>query len=223
MDSPLQMVDRLLAAPCFLLDSLPEQVPADGTGQYFAVEQYFLEHPELLGLERRFTCALLKLMCYYHVILGWCGWHDQPSPDRVAAAIDTVLSHQSGTIQLLFPEDDALLVLDGGDLYLSVYHPNAGMQQLLQNIARTEGLYWREGAPAPERYRVPEAEPAGSPADSYEQTLSFDSEDGPAPATPGFPEEPCDQTQAFDPQNLYAPMDFGGNTSPNPPVPLGEG
>ena len=36
-------IEELLQAPCWIIDILPEQVPADGPGQYFAVEKYFLE------------------------------------------------------------------------------------------------------------------------------------------------------------------------------------
>ena len=36
-------IDDLLQLPYWIIDILPEQVPKDSPGQYFAVEKYFLE------------------------------------------------------------------------------------------------------------------------------------------------------------------------------------
>ena len=33
-------IDELLQLPCWNIDILPEQVPKDSPGQYFAVEKY---------------------------------------------------------------------------------------------------------------------------------------------------------------------------------------
>ena len=35
-------VEALLEKPCWVLDFLPQRVPADSPGQYFAVEAYLL-------------------------------------------------------------------------------------------------------------------------------------------------------------------------------------
>ena len=37
------MMGALLEGPYWIVDILPEQVPADAAGQYFAVERYFLQ------------------------------------------------------------------------------------------------------------------------------------------------------------------------------------
>ena len=39
-------IDELLQAPYWIVDILPEQVPADGPGQYFAVERYYLRRAD---------------------------------------------------------------------------------------------------------------------------------------------------------------------------------
>ena len=33
-------MEELLQKPCWVIDFLPEQVPADAAGQFFAVEEY---------------------------------------------------------------------------------------------------------------------------------------------------------------------------------------
>ena len=45
------MMGELLEGPYWIVDILPEQVPADAAGQYFAVERYFLQP------ERKSLCA----------------------------------------------------------------------------------------------------------------------------------------------------------------------
>ena len=44
---------------------LTQEVPADGEGQYFAVEEYYLKQPRRSELRRKFLEILLKLNCYY--------------------------------------------------------------------------------------------------------------------------------------------------------------
>ena len=37
-----EITERLLEAPCWVIDFLPMQVPREGRGQFFAVERYCL-------------------------------------------------------------------------------------------------------------------------------------------------------------------------------------
>ena len=46
-------IDELLQAPYWIVDILPEQVPADGPGQYFAVERYFLRKDRLAAVKEK--------------------------------------------------------------------------------------------------------------------------------------------------------------------------
>ncbi len=39
-----KIVEELLKKPCYVIDILPERVPADSKGQFLAVEHYFLSH-----------------------------------------------------------------------------------------------------------------------------------------------------------------------------------
>ena len=53
----MQIVDRLLDAPCYIIDFLPQQVPKDCGGQFFAVEDYWLKHRGRYDLRDRFVCS----------------------------------------------------------------------------------------------------------------------------------------------------------------------
>lgn len=43
-------IEEFLEQPYYVMDILPKQVPADSGGQYFKVEQYYLNHVERLSL-----------------------------------------------------------------------------------------------------------------------------------------------------------------------------
>ena len=40
-------MEEYLNKPFWVIDILPKQVPADGKGQYFKIEKYYLEHPQI--------------------------------------------------------------------------------------------------------------------------------------------------------------------------------
>ena len=54
------LIGKLLEGPCWIADVLPEQVPGDSDGQYFAVERYYLQPDRLCTLRRRFAAILLR-------------------------------------------------------------------------------------------------------------------------------------------------------------------
>ena len=58
-----EKVERLLEAPHWVIDLLPQQVSLDSGGQFFAVEKYYLDSPQQERLYRQFADVLLKLNC----------------------------------------------------------------------------------------------------------------------------------------------------------------
>ncbi len=144
MDKGTEKIDALLEKPCYIIDFLPEQVEPNNGGQFFDVEYYLLNSDKHIGLKDRFVSVILKLMCYYHVAILWSGWVDRPSPKMIEEAVCEIMENHSGTLNVLFVEEDALLVFDWDCLNLSVYNPSEKVQQLLEQIAFSEGLFWRK-------------------------------------------------------------------------------
>lgn len=144
MDKGTEKIDALLEKPCYIIDFLPEQVEPNNGGQFFDVEYYLLNSDKHIGLKDRFVSVILKLMCYYHVAILWSGWVDHPSPKMIEEAVCEIMENHSGTLNVLFVEEDALLVFDWDCLNLSVYNPSEKVQQLLEQIAFSEGLFWRK-------------------------------------------------------------------------------
>ena len=141
-----RQVEALLEAPCYIVDFLPQTVPAGAAGQYFAVERYWLESRRHGALAEKFAGIILKLMCYYRMVIDENGWTERPDPARIDRIIAEIAKERAGTLNCLFPDENALIVLDGDSLNLSVYNPSAEMWTLLAALAQSEGLFWRPAA-----------------------------------------------------------------------------
>ena len=133
-------IEWLLEQEYAVIDFLPEQVPADSSGQFFAVERFFLQEPEHSALRRKFLRILLKLSCYaavsaYNLTLEQEA--EPPSPDLLA---DWMLSGSSD-ILLLIPEEQTLLSARRDETNLTVYHPSARIRTLAARLAAAEGLF----------------------------------------------------------------------------------
>ena len=140
----MQIIDRLLETPCYIIDFLPQQVLKDCGGQIFKVENYFLNHSNRYGLRDRFIRTILKAMCYYPVSVYWGEWIEQPSPEQVAEIIDTIMENHSGDMNMLFTSKGALLQFGWDCLNISIYNPDEEMCVLFEQLATSEGMFWRK-------------------------------------------------------------------------------
>ena len=140
----MQIVDRLLETPCYIIDFIPQQVPKNCGGQYFKVENYFLNHSDRYGVRDRFIRTILKAMCYYPISVYWGEWIEQPSPEQVAEIIDTIMENHSGDMNMLFTSKDALLQLGWDCLNISIYNPDEEIRMLFEKIAASEGMLWKK-------------------------------------------------------------------------------
>lgn len=145
MESNIKVVDKLLEKECYIIDFLPETVSKNSNGQFFDVEYYLLNSKKYGMTKDKYVGIILKLMCYYHISILLNDWIDRPKPELIENAVSEIMENHSGTLNCLFPDENALLVFDGDCLNLSVYNPPEKMQQLFQQIAFSEGLFWRLG------------------------------------------------------------------------------
>lgn len=137
-------IEALLEKPCFVIDFLPRQVPADSPGRFFEVERYFLEGKEFKRTAKRFVRIILKLQCYYHLEM-YCGKLMEHMEIReLAAYIEQSVLKKKGFIQFLFPEANVLLCLEGDSLNLTVYNPGPEIQKILSELAASEGMFFRQ-------------------------------------------------------------------------------
>ena len=155
------LAERLFEAPCAVIDFLPERVPAESGGQYFAAERFYLKRPLLDILREKFAHVLVKLSCYYgFAVCGGSadgdpcgaagdpcpadGWTEAPGPETLFLLISECA--ENGFRNVLIPSEDALIAMNGDDLYLTLYHPSERLLDLVRQLAASEGLFVREGA-----------------------------------------------------------------------------
>lgn len=123
-------IDELLQAPYWIVDILPEQVPEDGPGQYFAVERYYLEKGRLTAIKEKHINVLLKLNCYRQLTLDG---ETNPSPERLAeAALDR---------PLCIRVDGALILSEPDDTHMTLFDPDEKLLALVRSLAAGEGLF----------------------------------------------------------------------------------
>ena len=128
-------IEELLEKPYWILDVLPEQVKRDSPGQFFAVERYFLEPSRLAAVKESHARTILKLNCYRSLSLDEEG-ETNPPPEEIAEAVRTR--------HVCLLTEDALIVSDPDELYLTVYDPDEPLLGLLRALAAGEGLYlWK--------------------------------------------------------------------------------
>ena len=131
----MRSIEELLEKSYWILDILPKQVREDSPGQFFAVERYFLEPSRLAAVKENHVRTILKLNCYRSLSLDE-GTETNPPPEEIAKAVRT--RH----VCLLV--DDAMIVSDPDELYLTVYDPDESLLTLLRALAVGEGLYlWK--------------------------------------------------------------------------------
>ena len=58
----IMTIEEFLDKPYWVIDILPKQVPADDRGQYFRIEKYFLEHPQIDIIYRKFPGGYVSKM-----------------------------------------------------------------------------------------------------------------------------------------------------------------
>ena len=133
-------IDELLQKPYWIIDILPEQVPADSPGQYFAVEKYFLGKEQLDRIKQKHIDLILKLNCYRSISINEEEECD-PSPERIAS--------EMRTRYLYIMLKDSMILSEPDDTHMTVFNPDKETLELIRILAAGEGLYvWQ---PLPEQ------------------------------------------------------------------------
>ena len=138
-------IEEYLERPYWVIDILPKRVPADSKGQYFEIEKYFLEHPQIGNIYRKFTNILLKLNCYEDINVSHDGdeWITNPAPHELKAALLKCMADKQ-MLYIILKSADVLIAVSGDDTYMTVYNPREEMTELIRSLAGSEGLFlWR--------------------------------------------------------------------------------
>ena len=127
-------IEELLNTPYWIIDILPKQVPAGSAGQYFAIEKY-LRETQLSDIKKKHVNLILKLNCYRDISLD----EDKEiniSPEKIADAI------YKRYVNIMV--DDAMIVSEPEDTYLTIYNPDEDLLTLMKELASGEGMFvWK--------------------------------------------------------------------------------
>ena len=138
----MENIDKLLEAPCYVVDFLPKRVSKETNGQFFEVENYLLNHHEWYGLRDRFVRFILKVMCYYPISIYQDGWVGDPTPEQMVEMIDFIMEEHSCDMNIMIK--DTLIQFGWDCLHMSVYNPDEEICELFEQIAVSEGLFLRK-------------------------------------------------------------------------------
>ena len=136
------LMGELLEGPYWIVDILPEQVPADADGQYFAVERYYLRPERLRDLRRRYAEILLRLNCYDDMVVSFdsCeSWERNPDPETFAGKLTELAGNSF--LRAVFPARRAMVELEHDDTWMTVYDPDLRLLDRLRTLAAGEGLF----------------------------------------------------------------------------------
>ena len=143
------MIETLLNKPYWVIDILPEQVPEDSAGQYFAIEQYYLQQPGITDIRHRFAAILLKLNCYSDFRVCLSGTDQEfvnPAPDLLAAWIIA----ERKDLCIFLEKENVMITLNHDDLYMTVYNPSGEILNRIGRLASAGGLFLRQPGKAAE-------------------------------------------------------------------------
>lgn len=136
-------LEELLQLPYWVIDILPEQVPPDSPGQFFAVERYYLQSPRVEELRRKFAGILLKLNCYYDFEVfagpGGAPLHD-PGPEKLVRSV-IAAGPEEDPVSIMILSENVLITIGKDDTYMTAYGLTSGMRDLIGKLAGAEGLF----------------------------------------------------------------------------------
>ena len=128
-------IDELLLTPYWIIDILPEQVPKDSFGQYFAVEKYYLAGDRLADIKQKHINVILKLNCYRDISLDEESSLNPP-PERIA--------EEMRSRYLCIMTGGSMIISEPDDTYMTLYNPDKKLLELVRTLASGEGLFvWK--------------------------------------------------------------------------------
>lgn len=99
---------------------------ASGSGRW---RNDFPSKREYRRLYRKFLRILLKLNCCCDFTVSHgLDWEENPSPKRLEQLVEKCTGSQKDYLNILIDQERAMVILNGDNLYLSVYDPDLRLQ-----------------------------------------------------------------------------------------------
>ena len=131
----MKTVEELLQCPYRIIDILPSQVPEDSPGQYFAVEDYFLQGDRAEEIKQKHINLILKLNCYRDISIG---------DETVVNPLPEHIADEMKKRYLYIMTGESMILSEPDDTHLTVFNPDSQLMELIRQIALGEGLFiWK--------------------------------------------------------------------------------
>ena len=128
-------IEELLQCPYWIVDILPAQVPKDSPGQYFAVEEYFLQGNRIKEIKQKHINLILKLNCYADILI---------SGETVVNPLPEHIADEMQKRYLYILAGESMILSEPDDTHLTVFNPDSQLLELIRQIASGEGLFvWK--------------------------------------------------------------------------------
>lgn len=128
-------IEELLQCPYWIVDILPAQVPKDSPGQYFAVEEYFLQGNRIKEIKQKHINLILKLNCYADILI---------SDETVVNPLPEHIADEMQKRYLYIMVGESMILSEPDDTHLTVFNPDSQLLELIRQIASGEGLFvWK--------------------------------------------------------------------------------
>ena len=128
-------VEELLQCPYWIVDILPSQVPEDSPGQFFSVEEYFLQGDRIEEIKQKHIDLVLKLNCYRDISI---------SDETVVNPLPQHIADEMKKRYLYIMVGESMILSEPDDTHLTVFNPDSQLLELIRQIASGEGLFvWK--------------------------------------------------------------------------------
>ena len=128
-------VEELLQCSYWIIDILPSQVPEDSPGQFFSVEEYFLQGDRIEEIKQKHIDLVLKLNCYRDISI---------SDETVVNPLPKHIADEMKKRYLYIMVGESMILSEPDDTHLTVFNPDSQLLELIRQIASGEGLFvWK--------------------------------------------------------------------------------
>ena len=128
-------VEDLLQSSYWIIDILPSQVPEDSPGQFFSVEEYFLQGDRIEEIKQKHIDLVLKLNCYRDISI---------SDETVVNPLPKHIADEMKKRYLYIMTGESMILSEPDDTHLTVFNPDSQLLELIRQIASGEGLFvWK--------------------------------------------------------------------------------
>lgn len=151
MTDIIEKIDELIGKPRYLIDIFPGTVPQTDDRRYFEIEEIFQQNRK--ELNEKFCRIILKLYCYYDFwVSAGDGSVKNPRPEQLVQWVYRCFAgdwRERDYINIILPACDAMVVLNGDDLYMILCNPDRQLMELVPRLAGAEGLFFYKAPESP--------------------------------------------------------------------------